>query len=77
MFLSGQRRSYPYRPFAVDGRDGGGPPIGYNTLMRIWRGCACRWRSRQRAEHPPAAAEPTNLKAIVQVANVLLEAGDR
>src|SRR5882672_8551921 len=65
-------------PFAVDGRDGGGPPIGYSTLMRI--GAAAHaggdLANALGIFRRAAAVEPTNPAPLVAAANVLLEGGE-
>src|SRR5882672_9328289 len=65
-------------PFAVDGRDGGGPPIGYNTLMRIGAGAHAGGDLANALSifRRAAAVEPTNPAPLVAAANVLLEGGE-
>jgi Flp pilus assembly protein TadD len=64
-------------PFSVEGRDGGGAPIGYNTLMRI--GAAAHaggdLPNALSIFRRAAAAEPTNPAPVVAAASVLLEMG--
>src|SRR5215468_5998741 len=65
-------------PFATDGRDGGGPPIGYDTLMRI--GAAAHaggdLGNALAIFRRAAASEPNNPAPLVAVGNVLVEMGD-